>query len=234
MGILNKFLRFLERHGRKTVLVDPAGNVMFNRYFVFYKEDPEDTRWIANLPNIFIHEFIRPYKPDGGVDHEHPWPTVSFMVSGSYTENLNGVDIVRKAGDVIKMDHNDVHTIVSVEPVTTTIFCHGFKRHPWFFKPKKCENVCETCAKNFGKCYLENKKFEYDEAATQFDKQEHQWRAPKWFDWTPDLEKKLERRKRATEKMAIKMPQSQEERVKLMIQHSKYMVDDSKVTKLEI
>jgi hypothetical protein len=236
MSLFNKFLGFLEKHGRKKVLVDYYGNVMMHRYFVFYNEDPvNDKRWISKLPNIYIHQFIRPVRPDGGMEHEHPWSFISYIVSGSYVEVLNGKEIVRKAGNLFREKNTDVHTLVEAETGTTTIFFHGFRKGPWFFKPKKCETLCETCAANFGKCYVENQTFEYNELAKQFDtKRENQWRAPTWFDWSPDLEKKLERRRLAAEKISAKMPANQEERVKLMLKHSKMMVDDSKVTKLEI
>lgn len=237
MSLFNKFLSYLEKHGRKKVLVDYYGNVMMHRYFVFYNENPatDNTRWISKLPNIYIHQFIRPMRPDGGMEHEHPWNFISYMVSGTYTEVLNGKEIIRKAGDLFKVKNTDVHTLTQAEPGTTTIFFHGIRKGPWFFKPKTCETVCDACAANFGKCYLSNRTFEYNEMSKQFDtKRDNQWRAPTWFDWSPDLDKKLERRRKAAEKISAKMPESAEEKIKLMLKHSKMIVDDSKVTKLEI
>jgi len=236
MNILNRFLKFLEKHGRKRVLVDYYGNIMLNRYFVLYKEDPvEPTSWISKLPNIWIHEFIRPDRPDGGMEHQHPWSFVSYMVSGYYVEILNDKEIIRKSGDIFRVKKTDVHTLVETKTGTTTIFMHGIRQGPWFFKPKKCETLCETCAANFGKCYVDSKIFEYNELAKQFDtKRDNQWRAPTWFDWSPELEKKLERRRLAVKKISAEMPKNQEERVKIMLKHSKTAVDDSKMTKLEI
>jgi hypothetical protein len=229
--MLQTILKILEKFGRKKVLVDFFGNVMMERYFVFYNEEPSnDKRLIAKFPNLYIHTFKRLENPDGAMDHTHPWNFYSYIISGGYTEFYNGKEFYRKKGSFRKQKHDEVHQLIKVDPDTYTVFIHGFRKGPWLFKPRKCETICETCKNNFGKCYLENKQFEYDEFVTQFDMRDAQWRAPMWMKWTPELEKKLERRRKAIKKIAMVRPTTPEEKVSKVLMHSKKNVETFGVT----
>lgn len=72
------FLRFLERIGRKRVILDRDGvSPYLTRYYVFLKDR-------KNFPfNVFLHNF---HRSDPDDLHDHPWPFATFILKGGYWE----------------------------------------------------------------------------------------------------------------------------------------------------
>lgn len=89
------FLNWLERHGRKRVVMDRINNQPYlERYYVFLKDR---TRFPFN---VFLHRFL---KSDPDDVHDHPWPYATLILKGGYWEwipqfNSKG----EKVGEVAK------------------------------------------------------------------------------------------------------------------------------------
>jgi len=78
MTLATKFLNWLDKIGRKRVIMDRQSQEPYlERYYVFLKD--------RNLfPfNIFIHKFL---KSDPDEVHDHPWPYATLILKGGYYE----------------------------------------------------------------------------------------------------------------------------------------------------
>ncbi len=82
------------------------------------------------LKNAYLHRFIN---LDGDRHlHDHPWRALSFILSGSYTEELIGGRYrVRVYFNYI--GKRTLHRITFVEPNTWTLFIHGKRFRTWGF-----------------------------------------------------------------------------------------------------
>lgn len=76
--MFNKFLSWLEKHGRKRVILDrESKDPYLERYYLFLKDR-------KNFPfNIFLHSFK---KSDPTDLHDHPWPYMTIVLKGGYWE----------------------------------------------------------------------------------------------------------------------------------------------------
>lgn len=74
--VVHKLMQWCERTGRVMKITGSAGpdDVYLIRYYVVR----------SRYFNIFIHQFLRSDRDDL---HDHPWNFVTYLVSGSYTEN---------------------------------------------------------------------------------------------------------------------------------------------------
>jgi len=71
-------LKFLEKIGRKRIILDRQSNDPYlERYYVFLK----DRKWFPF--NIFVHKFL---KSDPDDVHDHPWPYATLILKGGYYE----------------------------------------------------------------------------------------------------------------------------------------------------
>ena len=72
------FLNFLERIGRKRIVLDRESNEPYlERYYLFLKDR-------KHFPfNIFLHKFL---KSDPDDVHDHPWPYATLILKGGYYE----------------------------------------------------------------------------------------------------------------------------------------------------
>jgi len=75
---VNRFLNFLDRVGRKRIVMDRQDNAPYlERYYVFLKDR-------KHFPfNVFIHKFL---KSDPDDVHDHPWPYATLILKGGYYE----------------------------------------------------------------------------------------------------------------------------------------------------
>ena len=74
------FLQWLERAGRKRVVMDRINNEPYlERYYLFLKDR---TRFPFN---VFLHRFL---KSDPDDVHDHPWPYATLILKGGYYEWL--------------------------------------------------------------------------------------------------------------------------------------------------
>jgi hypothetical protein len=74
------FLKWLEKLGRKRIVMDRINNEPYlTRYYLFLK----DRKWFPF--NIFLHNF---HKGDPDDLHDHPWPYCTIILKGGYWEHL--------------------------------------------------------------------------------------------------------------------------------------------------
>lgn len=95
------------------------------------------TPWFA----IYLHDI---YEPDGDRDpHNHPWSFISFVLRGSYTENLHPYPYVHpdinvrqqhwKRFSIHRMTRETAHRITYAAPGLKTLILTGPRRHSWGF-----------------------------------------------------------------------------------------------------
>lgn len=129
------FLDWLERRGRKVVIMDRINNEPYlERYYLFLKDRKK-------FPfNIFLHKFL---KGDPDDVHDHPWPYATLILKGGYWEWIpqfvNGVKIGeycvwRGPGSFRTCNANSYHRI-ELEPGVTawTLFMPGPQTREWGF-----------------------------------------------------------------------------------------------------
>ena len=76
--IRDRFLNWLDRKGRKRVIMDRIDNEPYlERYYPLF-----NTRQHTGF-NVYIHKFL---KGDPDDVHDHPWPYATFILSGGYYE----------------------------------------------------------------------------------------------------------------------------------------------------
>ena len=133
------FLNFLERIGRKRIILDRESNEPYlERYYVFLK----DRSWFPF--NVFLHKFL---KSDPDDVHDHPWPYATLILKGGYYEwvpkfNGNGEMIGqvrhwRGPGHFRVCNPTSYHRIELKEGVTAwTLFMPGPHRREWGFLVK--------------------------------------------------------------------------------------------------
>lgn len=79
---MNWFLNWLEKTGRKRVIMDRESKEPYlERYYIFLK----DRKWFPF--NIFVHKFL---KSDPDDMHDHPWAYFTLILKGGYYEWIPG------------------------------------------------------------------------------------------------------------------------------------------------
>jgi hypothetical protein len=104
--------------------------------------DPCMLRWrlIPQNPvmNVYLHQML---KPDaGGVLHDHPWPSISLMLSGAATElfdtgRRSGARLISEGALIYRSAHM-AHRLAPVppdNPATWTLFVTGPSIREWGF-----------------------------------------------------------------------------------------------------
>ncbi len=200
--------KILEKMGRKYAYVDFFGDVLFYRYYPFFfdMKDHEDDRWLAKLPNMYIHHYPGNPEgegPDGDNPHAHPWTTVGFLIKGKYKELINS-SIVRDTNQFgfAYLKYRDYHQLTHVEPGTVSLFFHGFRRARWRLHLKKCEVLCDVCKeKNISCMKPDDQKVDLQEylGATNKDG----WRATIFLKCDKNFNDIITKRKEALAKLGI-------------------------------
>lgn len=80
--------------------------------------------------NIYFHKFIG---SDADTPHDHPWWSISFILSGQYIELTTEGDFIRKSGSLTFRKATGLHWIEIDKPVYT-LFITGKKTREWGFK----------------------------------------------------------------------------------------------------
>lgn len=134
--IVTKFLNFLDKNGRKRIIMDRQCNEPYlERYYLFLKE----RKWFPF--NVFLHKFL---KGDPDDVHDHPWPYATLILKGGYYEwtpqfNSNGEMIGqfrhwRGPGHFRICRPTSYHRIELKEGVTAwTLFMPGPQIREWGF-----------------------------------------------------------------------------------------------------
>lgn len=133
---MNIFTRWLDRIGRKRIVLDRASKEPYlERYYVFLK----DRKWFPF--NVFLHKFL---KSDPDDVHDHPWPYATLILRGGYfewTPTFNSLGIKtgeirhwRGPGHFRICSANSFHRI-ELDPnvVCWTIFMPGPQKREWGF-----------------------------------------------------------------------------------------------------
>ena len=131
---MNWFLKFLEKHGRKAVIMDREDKEPYlERYYVLYPDSVARER--QDIPfNILIHRFMQ---SDDPVFHDHPWNwSFSLILKGGYYEHTPEGFKWRGVGSfkLMRAGKNDVHWVEIPESGKTwTLFIRGRTTHSWGF-----------------------------------------------------------------------------------------------------
>lgn len=124
---------------RRLTLTGPGGRVFLDRFGI-------GTRWFG----VYVHRIV---DADPGLDlHGHPWPFVSLVLQGGYTEEAidareaplcaeigehfdrpRGEEREWSAGTVHRMPLTIAHRITQVRPHTWTLVLRGRKSRSWGF-----------------------------------------------------------------------------------------------------
>lgn len=133
------FLKFLDRMGRKRIVMDRGENQPYlERYYLFLKER-------ERFPfNVFLHKFL---KSDPDDVHDHPWPYATLILKGGYWEWIPIFDSVgRKTGEIqhwrgpghFRICSATSYHRIELNPNITawTLFMPGPKQREWGFLVK--------------------------------------------------------------------------------------------------
>ena len=133
---MKKFLNWLDKLGRKRIVMDRINNEPYlERYYLFLKDRKQ-------FPfNVFLHKFL---KGDPDDVHDHPWPYATLILKGGYYEwipkfNSAGQKIGeermwRSPGHFRVCSATSYHRIELDPNVTAwTLFMPGPQRREWGF-----------------------------------------------------------------------------------------------------
>jgi hypothetical protein len=133
------FLNWLERRGRKLIIMDRENNEPYlERYYLFLRDR-------KSFPfNIFLHKFL---KSDPDDVHDHPWSYATLILKGGYWEwipqfNKEGKKIIeiakwRGPGHFRTCAATSYHRIELDPSVETwTLFMPGKQERDWGFLVK--------------------------------------------------------------------------------------------------
>lgn len=218
------FLKFLEKIGKKYAFVDFYGDVLFYRYYVFFYEDHIDDRWIAKLPNIYIHVYNSDKNGSGPNlegSHSHPWSTLAFLIKGSYTEIVDEkYQRHTKKFGLAPLSYKQKHKLIKVEQGTTSIFMHWFRKNFWKVHINKCNVICQTCEKtNNGVCNKTNTSNHLDDHLSithNSISDGKSWRALTLLKVDDRFDEIISRRKRSLKRMGIKTPETLKEKAQVI------------------
>lgn len=137
--MFGRFLKLLERLGRKRIVMDRVENRPYlERYYLFLKDRD-------NFPfNIFLHHFMCSDPDDV---HDHPWPYATLILKGGYYEwlpqfnskgdRIGEIAVWRGPGSFRVCRANSFHRI-ELDPSVDcwTLFMPGPKQRDWGFLSK--------------------------------------------------------------------------------------------------
>jgi hypothetical protein len=134
--IRDRFLDWLDRKGRKRVIMDRIDNEPYlERYYPLF-----NTRQHVGF-NIYIHKFL---KGDPDDVHDHPWSYATFILAGGYYEwvpvfntlgeKINEIRYWRGPGHFRICRPDSYHRVELKEGVTAwTLFIPGPHKRQWGF-----------------------------------------------------------------------------------------------------
>ena len=108
---------------------------------IIYSDNKEYMyRWYIkkdkNSGNIYLHSFL--LSDDDRAQHDHPWPSLSFIVQGSYLDHIGNDTFLRQEGDIVFRDDKQHHRVELIDnKPAITLFITGSKTKDWgFFCPE--------------------------------------------------------------------------------------------------
>jgi hypothetical protein len=132
----------VEKTGRRPDRIIPEGG-----------EDPDYLhRWYLMrhpaLGCIYLHRFNR--SDDDRALHDHPWPSLSVILEGTYREHMPEESVVRDPGDIVRRNAEDLHRIEVVYGPVWTLFITGAMKREWGFQTPKGWLDHESYFEHFG------------------------------------------------------------------------------------
>lgn len=129
-----------DKLGSVEEMLEWANGIIGSRPPDFTIEDgdkqPYMHRWFVVPRNpaggCYIHQIVR---SDKDVHHDHPWDNTSYVLDGSYVEELpDGTRLERGPGSIVHRKAEDAHRLI-LEPgaVVTTLFYLGPWKRDWGF-----------------------------------------------------------------------------------------------------
>lgn len=211
------FDRVMAKLGRKYALTDMFGNVSVYRYYIFFVEKNAPVSWKEKfLPNLLIHHFLgddpnddKADNPIGETSHVHPWPNLSFILKGGYTEELNYKTIKENNQFSFSLRAwNDSHRFISMKPNTWTLFFHGMRRGFWAFDLRVHDTICNYCQQNNGNVCANTDKGQYlnfpkSREIHLSSKESKGWRETRWIKCDADFDSIITERKTAIQRGKI-------------------------------
>lgn len=204
--------------GHKYAFVDVYGNIAVYRYYVFFVEKHAAVSWKEKyLPNLLVHHFMGGAPETNAKDnsvarevaHTHPWSTLSFILKGGYSEEINySIIKVNKRFSFSYRDWRVSHRMLLTEPNTWTLFFHGIRRGIWAFDLKVHDKVCDWCQTNNDNiCFNvdKNKIHEFSEHRDlrKTSKQSLGWRETSWIKCDENFNNMIENRKKSLKRANI-------------------------------
>lgn len=117
-----------------------ANGIIASRPADFTIEDgdkqPYMHRWFIVPRNpaggCYVHQIVR---SDKDVHHDHPWDNTSYVLDGTYVEELlDGTQFERGPGSIIHRKATDAHRLILAPgAVVTTLFYLGPWQRDWGF-----------------------------------------------------------------------------------------------------
>lgn len=102
------------------------GNGYMDRWYILPK-NPEK--------NVYLH---RLYRDDEDVQHDHPWDSTSWVISGGFIEQTPSGRFARLPGDVVNRKAADPHRLELIDGVPSiTLFFTGPRVREWGFHCRK-------------------------------------------------------------------------------------------------
>jgi len=136
MKLTAKFLNWLDRRGRKLIIMDRVCDEPYlERYYLFLKDRKRFSF------NVFLHKFL---KGDPDDVHDHPWPYATLILKGGYYEWIpefdeQGVKVGeqrcwRGPGHFRICSPDSYHRIELADGVAAwTLFMPGPRKREWGF-----------------------------------------------------------------------------------------------------
>lgn len=124
----NRFLNWLEKHGRCRVIYDRQSDEPYLvRYYLLFKNRP---RWFPF--NITLHKIC---KSDIPVLHDHPWGYATIILKGAYIEHVPEDRFYRGPGHIRFRRAKSLHwlEVVDEKDPCWTLFFMGMKHRQWGF-----------------------------------------------------------------------------------------------------
>lgn len=118
--------RYMNQHYPVQVISSADGGTYLTRWAVLPKNP---------LFNIYIHLFER--SDEDKALHDHPWPSLSYLVDGVLDEVMVNRIMRRLPGDWVFRRPRHAHRLVLKSPTATTLFFIGPRLRQWGFHCRK-------------------------------------------------------------------------------------------------
>jgi len=111
--------RYIRRHPAPDFVI---GDRYLERWYIFPRN---------RLCNLYLH--VINWDDDDRALHDHPWASLSYVVSGTLLEILEAGDKVRRSGQLVYRPAKLAHRLEVVNGPVVTLFLTGPRVREWGF-----------------------------------------------------------------------------------------------------